>query len=323
MHPPSKAAGSSQLPVGWLAWGLLAGVVYGVVDTAMDVSLIPAEGSVAFNAVHRLLNMITPPMAGMAVGVLLAYMRQRDARIAAERRVSEALRERLKGAERQHAVWLLASSLLHDIRNPLHALGLLIDEAAASKDEARTHAALDRARAQAERIEDRIKSLREMAESPPRERRRVNIAALVGTLVADLHDVALRSRVALETGSLPSVEIEADERYVRTPLENLVMNAIRAAGAGTGAEARVRVEVEAGSTELQIRVMDNGPGIPDEIRAVLFEPLHASKNQGLGLGLPLARALARLEGGEVRLVSNGPPQTVFSLTLPVPQAPES
>ena len=55
----------------------------------------------------------------------------------------------------------------------------------------------------------------------------------------------------------------------------------------------------------------------ENLVAVLFEPLHASKNLGLGLGLPLARALARLEGGDVRLVCNGPPQTTLALVLPL------
>jgi two-component system, LuxR family, sensor kinase FixL len=303
--------------MGWLTWGLLAGVIYGVVDTAMDVSLLPAaESSLAFNAVHRFFNMMTPPVAGMAVGVLFAYMRQRDARVAAERRVSEALRERLKGAERQQAVWLVASSLLHDVRNPLHALGLLIDEASDSKNAELARAALDRARTQADRIEQRIRSLREMAESPPRERVRLDVATVVTTLVADLHDTASRSGVALELGKVPSVEVEADERYVRTPLENLLMNAIRAASSAP--DARVRVEVELKGRELQVVVSDNGPGIPQEIVAVLFEPLHASKNLGLGLGLPLARALARLEGGDVRLLRNGPPETALALMLPLP-----
>jgi len=306
--------------MGWLTWGLIAGVIYSVVDTAMDVELLPAGGSLVFNALHRFLNMITPPVAGMVVGVLFAYMRQRDARISAERRVTDALRERLKGAERQQAVWLVASSLLHDVRNPLHALGLLLDEAADSKETQQARQALDRARTQADRIEQKIRSLREVAESPPRERVRLEIAALIDALVADLREVASRSNVSIETGKIPQVEVEADERYVRTPLENLVMNAIRAAA--SNANPLVRIEVELTERELHVVVRDNGPGIPEEIVNALFEPLHASKHMGLGLGLPLARALARLEGGDVRLLHNGPPQTAFALALPLPEGPK-
>jgi signal transduction histidine kinase len=307
--------------MGWLTLGLLAGVVYGIWDTAMDASLLKGDSLLAFSALHRFFNTITPPVAGMVVGVLFAYMRQRDARIEAERRMTEALRERLKGAERQQAVWLLASSLLHDVRNPLHALGLLLDEALEERNPVpeSVSEALTRARAQADRIEQRIGSLREMAECPPRERSRVQAGTLLRGVASDLGELAARSKVKLQIGSIADVELEADVRYLRTPLENLVVNAIQATSERPG--AAVRVEAVKAETELQVLVIDNGPGVPNEVCAVLFEPLQSAKNLGMGLGLPLARALARLEGGDVRLLRNGPPETVFELSIPLPREP--
>lgn len=319
MRTGTGGAGTARLPMGWLTLGLLAGVIYSIVDDVADASLLQGSTLLAFNAFHRFFNTLAPPVAGMVVGLLFAYMRQRDARITAESRATDALRERLKGAERQQAVWLLASSLLHDVRNPLHALGLLLDEAIdfRDRDSAQVAEALTKARAQADRIEQRIGSLREMAECPPRERSRVRAASLVRAIVSDLQEVANRAKVKLETGSLVDEEIEADERYLRTPIENLIINAIQAtSGVSNGA---VRVEVVRDGSELQVLIIDNGPGLPEALREVLFEPLHTAKNLGMGLGLPLARALARLEGGDVRLVRNGPPETAFALTIPLPK----
>ncbi len=308
-RPPSP-----RLPIGWLTIGLLAGVVYSAIDTAMDTSLLHGGSLLAFDAFHRFFNTVTPPVAGMAVGVLFAYMRQRDARVAAEKRVSETLRERLQGAERQQAVWLVASSLLHDVRNPLHALGLLLEEVGDRRDELPPDVAerLGKAQAQAERIEQKIASLRELAESPPVDRKRVRIGELVQSLVADLAPTAAASGVELRLAPLPSdaIEFEADERYVRTPLENLIANAIQATSATRG---HVEVRVEGTPTEVRVEVIDDGPGVPASVLETLFEPLNTARNLGLGLGLPLARALARLENAEVRLLSNGPPRTVFAL----------
>lgn len=307
-----------RLPVGWLTVGLLAGVVYSVIDTAMDTSLLRGGSLLAFDAFHRFFNTVTPPVAGMAVGVLFAYMRQRDARVAAEKRVNDALRERLQGAERQQAVWLVASSLLHDVRNPLHALGLLLDEVDQRRGELPPDVAerLSRALAQADRIEQKVGSLRELAESPPRERRALNLTDLVRSLVEDLTPTAKASGVALELAPLPSdpIEIEADERHIRTPLENLVANAIQATSATNG---HVQVRVEKDAHELRVTVTDDGPGVPQSVLETLFEPLNTARNLGLGLGLPLARALARLEGAEVKLLRNGPPETVFAIIKPM------
>ena len=310
-----------RLPVAWLTVGLLAGVVYGVIDTAMDTSLLHGGSLFAFDAFHRFFNTVTPPVAGMAVGVLFAYMRQRDARVAAEKRVSDALRERLQGAERQQAVWLVASSLLHDVRNPLHALGLLLDEVDQRKAElpADVGERLGRALAQAERIEQKIGSLRELAESPPRERKTLGLTDLVGSLIEDLAPTAKASGVSLELAPLPpeSIHVEADERYLRTPLENLIANAIQATSATRG---RVQVRVERDERELRVTVTDDGPGVPQSVLDTLFEPLNTARNLGLGLGLPLARALARLEGAEVKLLRNGPPETVFAIIKPIDAA---
>jgi signal transduction histidine kinase len=306
--------------MGWLSAGLLAGVVYGVVDTAADVHLLHTDSVLALNVLHRFFNVIAPPVAGMVVALLFAYMRQRDALVQAERRVSVALRDRLDGMERQQAVWLLASSLLHDIRNPLHALGLLLDEACqAGPGSGPIAALLDKARTNADRIEARIGSLRDLAESPPRTRARVSVTELARSVAQDLAEVAAGRSVALEVEAAVSVTVHADERCVRTPLENLVLNAIDAA-AGTAGGGRVTVRVSPGGGGGSVLVRDNGPGIPQGLEAEVFEPLRTGKRHGLGLGLPLARALARLDGGDVRLVSHGPGGTTFELVLPDEQS---
>jgi signal transduction histidine kinase len=307
--------------MGWLTLGLLCGVVYSVIDTAMDTSLLEGGSLLAFTAFHRFINTITPVVAGMVVGLLFAYMRQRDALIAAERRSAEVLRERLKGVERQQTVWLLASSLLHDIRNPLHALGLLLDEATEHTGGASEPLGplLTKTRAQADRIEQRIASLRDLAVSPPRIRTRVRLDNLARSVADDVRDFAERKCVLLRLGSLPRCELYADQRYLRTPLENLVMNAIDAASA-TAEPAIVSIEIECGDHEVSVLVTDNGAGVPDEIRVGLFEPLRSGKASGLGLGLPLARALARLEDADVKLIRAGPPNTTFALVLPASEA---
>ena len=67
---------------------------------------------------------------------------------------------------------------------------------------------------------------------------------------------------------------------------------------------------------LRVDVMDDGPGVADEMRDVLFHPLVSGRPDGTGLGLALSREIALEHGGDLRYVSH-PGDTVFSLYLPM------
>src|SRR5690606_36502659 len=83
---------------------------------------------------------------------------------------------------------------------------------------------------------------------------------------------------------------------------NLVTNAVQSASSGASG---VHLRVEKRDEELHIVVEDDGPGIPDEIRARIFEPLFTTKLRAVGFGLPLCRRIAERHGGYVR-ASNRP-----------------
>jgi signal transduction histidine kinase len=68
-----------------------------------------------------------------------------------------------------------------------------------------------------------------------------------------------------------------------------------------------------------VRVCDDGPPLDPEARTTLFEPLRTTKTSGLGLGLPIARALARAMRGDLSLEEAGP--KAFRLELPLRSAP--
>ena len=73
---------------------------------------------------------------------------------------------------------------------------------------------------------------------------------------------------------------------------------------------------------MEIRVADNGPGIPESIRQNLFQPfVSAGKEKGIGLGLTVVQKIMHNHGGEVRVERTGPEGTVFMLIFPgIPSA---
>ncbi len=94
---------------------------------------------------------------------------------------------------------------------------------------------------------------------------------------------------------------------------NLVQNAIDA----TDADRRVGVVFHNGDGTVKVTVADEGHGIPENLRAHLFEPGRSGRPGGSGLGLAISRLLARQIGATLVLDSTGPAGTSFSLTLPL------
>ena len=105
-------------------------------------------------------------------------------------------------------------------------------------------------------------------------------------------------------------EVEADRNQLFRVLVNLLRNAAEAGA------TRVRVRVRADGDMLAIELADNGPGLPEVVRANLFRPFTSTQRKGgSGLGLVIARDLMLAHGGDIGLVDTGAGGTTFRLTL--------
>ena len=79
-------------------------------------------------------------------------------------------------------------------------------------------------------------------------------------------------------------------------------------------QPRVTLSVTSVGNRLAIAVADNGAGVPPESAALIFRPFHTTKAEGSGIGLSLARQIARGHGGSLELAGANP--TVFQINLP-------
>jgi signal transduction histidine kinase len=100
--------------------------------------------------------------------------------------------------------------------------------------------------------------------------------------------------------------VDADPDLLRSAVENAVRNATRYTAEGTTVEVRLERERAASGDEIVIRVLDSGPGVPNEALQKIFEPFYRlddARNQqtgGAGLGLSIADRAIRLHGGQLR-----------------------
>jgi signal transduction histidine kinase len=248
---------------------------------------------------HQIVDRTSPVLVGALLGVCGHYLRLRRRLSAAEEAAgrAEALRSRLQKVERDQAVWVLVAAVLHELNNPLHALGLLLDEHAVEEGDARRADLLVRARAQADRARSQLAVLRSMRGLGEPEVERLALDRVVAALADDVGSLAAEDGLIVRVECDAPVQANADATFVRTILENLVDNSLCALRAGGGGLITIRLAKEDGRAV--VRVTDDGAPLDAEVRKTLFEPLRSTKTQGLGLGLPIARALARAMRGEL------------------------
>jgi len=126
-------------------------------------------------------------------------------------------------------------------------------------------------------------------------------------------------------GAPPALTIHADPQRVAQILLNLIGNAVKF----TAADGWVRVGLREVDGAALFTIRDNGVGVTEQDLARIFEPFERSGNaiglatEGTGLGLPLARDLARLHGGDVTLESAPGAGTTARLSLPIAQSPSA
>ncbi|MFB9887813.1 sensor histidine kinase [Balneatrix alpica] len=140
-------------------------------------------------------------------------------------------------------------------------------------------------------------------------------------LLEELQDIHPERIELGDTSSLPE-QLQLPWLAFKRVASNLIENALRYSG-----EALVRVELSMRGPELMLRIIDRGPGIPDEAKERIFEPfyrLESSRNQhtgGSGLGLAIVRQLCQLYDWHLAVQDNPAGGTIMQLTL-LPEAQE-
>ena len=230
-----------------------------------------------------------------------------------------ALSRELKQKKHLAALGLAVAKINHDLRNMLSSAQLFSDRLSAIADPVAQRlapklvATLDRAI----RFCQSTLAYGSAAEAPP-TLRRVALRAVAEDVVQTL-TAGGEGRVIFQIDVPEKFEMQADAEHVFRMLLNLTRNsreALESTGPAPGLPARIilRARREIGATVIE--VADTGPGVPQKLRANLFEAFHTSTRPGgSGLGLAIAADLARAHGGMIEL-TDATPGATFRITLP-------
>ncbi len=224
------------------------------------------------------------------------------------------LREVSTRDERLVGVGRLAASMAHEIRNPLASLTGSLQLVAEDHPDRLVEIALH----EAQRLNRLVEEFLSVSRTQKLERRTTELHAMVEDVVASFgSDPRFRETVRVTGEGTPAVA-DVDPDRLRQVLWNLVLNGAQAMP--RGGEIRVSVEerpeYEQGPEGVEIRVVDQGPGISEADRGRIFDPFFTTRTGGSGLGLALVEQIVRAHGG--RIAVRTPPEggTAFVLWLP-------
>lgn len=231
--------------------------------------------------------------------------------------MTESLRRTLRqlaGKESLAAVGEFAAGLAHEVRNPLTAVQVDLQYVESElPPDSPLREPQSKALAEIRRLNATVGDALRVARSGQVRTRpidlRESLSAAVAAAAPSFHErgATLESNLGNEPLSL-----DGDPDALEQLFLNLLINAAEA----LDAEGTATVLAAPARDELQIRIRDDGPGMPPEVKERAFEPLFSTRTEGTGLGLPISRRIAVAHGGEIRIESTPGSGTTVMVRLP-------
>src|SRR5947209_1984309 len=296
--------------VKWFAWGLVA---VGIIGSCGGILLGYGVARALRQSIYQLSVHIRDAADKLGYDLPTVTIKQGDGITQLHEQMQGLLREieqmvqRLQQREREvlraeqmAAVGQLAAGVAHELRNPLTAVKLLV-ETSREDLEARGLPSEDLTIIDQEvrRLERSLQSFLDFARPPRMERRRQDLAAIIGEALALVGGRARKQNVAVRfTPPEPPVWLEADGGQLRQLLINVAMNALDAMPHGGALIISVQ-RLTLDRPYVEVHVQDTGPGIAETLLPRLFQPFVSGKETGVGLGLVVSRRIAEAHGGQL------------------------
>ena len=212
-------------------------------------------------------------------------------------------------AERLRAYREVARRVAHEIKNPLTAMRIAVDQVRRSG--AQTAVAVDVLSAETDRLDRLAKEFAEFGRLPEGPKSEVDMV----DLLVDLGKSAVPPEIAVTVranGAPCTILGQYD------PLRRAFANLLRNAAEAMGGRGPIDVEVARDGQGLVVTIADHGPGIPEELRPRVFEPYFTTKQDGTGLGLALVRQTIESHNGTIRVSETTGGGATFAIVLATP-----
>ncbi len=247
----------------------------------------------------------------MAVVALLASYLAERLRATGGRLVQATARA--EEAERLAALGKLATALAHEIRNPLGSIAGSIEllrtgGTLAPQDEA----LCEIIQRETARLNDLISDMLDLSRPRLPAKQRLDLGRLASDIVALAAQSGRGGDVTVRYDGPKDLEVIADPDQMRQVVWNLVRNAIQASSAGD----EVTVRLTHANENIELAIVDHGPGIPREAQERLFDAFFTTRSNGVGIGLAVVKRILDDHGFAVEVDTGRTSGTTFRVQIP-------
>ena len=227
----------------------------------------------------------------------LYTLAKRLARLAELEHLESEFQSRLQN-EKLRSLKEFAYGASHELNNPLANISTRAQTLLREETHPERRRKLATINSQAFRAHEMISNLMLFAHPPPLKPEGVELAPIIQRVIMELTEAASAQQVQLRT-QLPSepLHLYADPEHLAVAIRSLAFNAMEALAPG----GQVRILASLAGDEVEIRVEDDGPGIPPDVAPHIFDPFYSGREAGRGLGLGLSKCwrIVTLHGGRI------------------------
>ena len=222
-------------------------------------------------------------------------------------------------AEKMATIGEMAAGIAHELRNPLAAISgavqLLERE---TRDDSINKRLFDIIMRESDRLDATIRDFLVFSKPVNPEKEWFSVLALAREALETLgQNPDWNSALHLDLEIPSDLNGWGDPQLIRQVLLNLVANSANACRTMENGRILLRAE-EQSENAIVLEVIDNGIGIPEDLRERIFEPFFTTRETGTGLGLAIVRQIVHSHGGTISLRDALPQGTLFSVSLPLP-----
>jgi two-component system, NtrC family, sensor histidine kinase HydH len=292
------------------------GTVLGVFEIIQDVSE-------DYEAIQRFQSIVVGSSAlfvGIVFVSLLPIAKRAERIIKARAQESERLQERLHQAERLAALGEMVAGVSHEIRNPLgiiRSTAELLD----SRIENQRHKRLTGIIVEeATRLNDILTEFLDFARPKTLRLSRCRIEELVERNLRNVEAECQKHHIILEQQyNAGDYSLQADADLLFRALVNIVANALQAMPDGGVLRVQTELRNAKEAPQVELRIQDTGPGIPEDLRQKVFNPFFTTREKGTGLGLAIVQSIVAGHHGEIEVDSRSGQGTAIVIRLPLSQ----
>jgi two-component system, NtrC family, sensor kinase len=227
----------------------------------------------------------------------------------------------MRQAEKLTAIGLLAGGIAHELNNPLgniigYATLLLKDKQSGLRPDRREK--LEIIVEQAKKGSEIIKGLLDFSRQSVPSFSDVRLNEIIRKTIRTLQNRISLQKIKIDIELAEKLIVRADPRQIELVVLNLLLNSVQAFEGIKRKDKVISIKTGRENNLIQVRIADNGPGIPEEILPGIFDPFFTTKpiGKGVGLGLSICSGIIREHKGSIRVRSESGKGTEFIFTLP-------